>query len=54
MDHLPVLPVIDALELLAAADGPVHSVGVQAQLLFQLLTQLEGIMFIVVDYPAPL
>ena len=43
MDHLPVLPVIDALELLAAADGPVHGVGVQAQLLFQLLTQLEGV-----------
>ena len=43
MDDLLLVPVIDALELLAAADGPVDSVGVDAQLLFDLLAQLEGV-----------
>ena len=43
MDHLPILPVVDALELLATADGPVHGVGVQTQLLLQFLAQLKGV-----------
>ena len=43
MDDLAVLAVVDALELLAAADGPVHGVGVDAQLLFQFLAQLKGV-----------
>ena len=43
VDHLPVLPVVHALELLAAADGPVHRVGVDAQLVLQLLAQLKGV-----------
>ena len=36
-------PVIDALEVLAAADGPVHRAGVDAQLVLDLLAQVEGI-----------
>ena len=43
VDDLPVLAVVHTLELLAAANGPVHGVGVDAQLLLQLLTQLEGV-----------
>ena len=43
MEPLPVLAVVHALELLAAADGPVHRVGVDAQLFLQLLAQLKGV-----------
>ena len=43
VDDLPVLAVVHTLELLAAADGPVHGVGVDTQLLLQLLTQLKGV-----------
>ena len=38
-----LFPVIDALKLLAAADGPVHSIGVDAQLPLYLLAQLQGV-----------
>ena len=43
VDNLAAAPVIYALEVLAAADGPVHRVGLDAQLLLQLLQQLEGV-----------
>ena len=36
--------VIDALELLAAADGPVHGVGLDAELVFQLVEQVERVL----------
>ena len=39
-----LLPVVDALELLAAADGPVHGVGLDAQLPLHLLQQVEGVL----------
>ena len=38
-----LLPVVDALELLAAADGPVDGVGVDAQLPLHLFAQLQGV-----------
>ena len=38
-----LFPVIDALKLLAAADGPVHSVGVDAQFPLHLLAQLQRV-----------
>ena len=43
MDDAAALPVVHALERLAAADGPVDGVGVDAQLVLQLLAQLEGV-----------
>ena len=43
VDNLAAAPVIYALEVLAAADGPVHRVGLDAQLPFQLLQQGEGV-----------
>ena len=43
VDHLPVLPVVDSLELLAAADGPIYGIGVNAKLMLQFLTQLKGV-----------
>ena len=42
-DDLLLPPVIDPLEGLAAADGPVHRVGADAQLLFDLLHQVKGV-----------
>ena len=39
-----LFPVIDALELLAAADGPVHGVGVDAQLPLHLLAEVQGVL----------
>ena len=36
--------VIDALELLAAADGPVHGIGLDAKLVFQLVEQVERVL----------
>ena len=44
VDHLPVLPVVHALELLAAADGPVHGIGLDAQHVFDLLHEVEGVL----------
>ena len=41
--QLPVLPVVNTLEVLAAADGPVHGVGLDAQLPFHLVQQVEGV-----------
>ena len=38
-----LFPVVDALELLAAADGPVDGVGIDAQLPFHFLTQLQRV-----------
>ena len=45
-EEVDVLPaaVIDALELLAAADGPVHGVGLDAKLVFQLVEQVERVL----------
>ena len=40
---LTLLPVVNALKVLAGADGPVHSVGLNAQLPLQLVQQVEGI-----------
>ena len=42
--NLALLAVIDALKLLAAADRPVDGVGLDAQLLFQLVEQIERIL----------
>ena len=41
--HLAGVAVEHALELLAAADGPVHGVGLDAQDLFDVLHQLKGV-----------
>jgi len=41
--HFAGVAVEHALELLAAADGPVHGVGLDAQNLFDVLHQLEGV-----------
>ena len=41
--HLAGLPVEHALEFLAAADGPVHGVGLDAQDLLDVLHQLKGV-----------
>ena len=38
-----LFPVVDALELLAAADGPVDGIGVDAQLPLHLLAQFQGV-----------
>ena len=43
MDNLLLRAVIHALEVLAAADGPVHGIGVNAELVLNLLAQLEGV-----------
>ncbi|MPM44841.1 hypothetical protein SDC9_91523 [bioreactor metagenome] len=43
VNNLAPLPVVNALKLLAAADGPVHRIGFNAQLMFNLLAELEGI-----------
>ena len=43
VNDLPGAPVIDTLEVLAAADGPVDGVGLNAQLLLQLLAELKGV-----------
>ena len=43
VDVLPAA-VIDALELLAAADGPVHGIGLDAELVFQLVEQVERVL----------
>ena len=43
VDDFAVLAVVHALELLAAADGPVHGIGVDAQLLLQLFAQFKGV-----------
>ena len=43
VDDLSAAPVIHALKILAAADGPVHRVGLNAQFFFQFLQQLKGI-----------
>ena len=42
-------PVIDALEGRAAADGPVHRIGVDPELGFQLVDELKGIAGLVVQ-----
>ena len=39
-----LLPVVYAPEFLAGADGPVHGVGLDAQLLLQLVQQVEGVL----------
>ena len=41
--HLAGIAVEHALKLLAAADGPVHGVGLDAQDLLDVLHQLKGI-----------
>ena len=43
-DNTLFLSVIYPLKLFAGADGPVHGVGVDAQLPLHLLTQLKGIL----------
>ena len=42
-DDLRLLAVVNALELPAGAHGPVAGVGLDAELVFQLIEQLEGI-----------
>ena len=42
--QLCLFPVVDALKILAAADGPVHSVGLNAQLPLNLVQQVEGVL----------
>ena len=41
--HAPGIAVIDALEVLAAADGPVHRVGLDAEDFFNVLHQLKRV-----------
>ena len=41
--NLPAVPVEYPLEIHAAADGPVHRVGADAEFLFQLLQKVEGV-----------
>ena len=43
------VPVVDALEIHAAADGPVHRIGADAELLFQLIQQIKRIARLVVQ-----
>ena len=40
--NLPRLTVVDALEILSAADGPVHGIGADAEFLLQLFQQIIG------------
>ena len=42
-EDVAALPVVDAPELLAASDGPVDGIGVDAQLPLHFLAQLQGI-----------
>ena len=42
LQHLPALPVVHALEVNARANGPVHGVGANAQLLLDLVQQVVG------------
>ena len=44
VNDLLALAVVHALELLAAADGPVHGIGLDAQLPLHLVQQIEGIL----------
>ena len=43
IQHAPGIAVIDALEVLAAADGPVHRVGLDAEDFFNVLHQLKRV-----------
>ena len=43
VDDLPLVPIIHPQKVLAGADGPVDGVGLDAQFLFDLLAQLEGV-----------
>ena len=45
-----LLPVVDALEFLAAADGPVDGVGFNTQLAFQLVQEIEGVLGLAVHF----
>ena len=42
--ELAVFPVVNPLEIFAGADGPVHGVGLDAQLPLQFVQQVEGIL----------
>ena len=42
LQHLPALPVVHALKVNARANGPVHGVGANAQLLLNLVQQVVG------------
>ena len=42
--QLGLLPVVNALKILAGADGPVHGVGLNAQFPLQLIQQVEGVL----------
>ena len=42
-ENVPFFPVEYPLEFLAAADGPVHRIGLDAQLLLNLLQQVKGV-----------
>ena len=42
--QLGLLPVVDALKILAGADGPVHGVGLDAQLPLHLVQKVEGVL----------
>ena len=42
--QLGLLPVVNALKILAGADGPVHGVGLDAQLPLHLVQKVEGVL----------
>ena len=42
--NVPLVAVVDALELLAGADGPVDGIRLNAQFLLQLFQQVEGVL----------
>ena len=48
--ELAVFPVVNPLEIFAGADGPVHGVGLNAQLPLQFVQQVEGILRLPVHF----
>ena len=46
--QLALFAVVNALEVLAAADGPVHGIGLDAQLPLDLVQQIEGVLSLTV------
>ena len=43
-DQLFLLPVVNALKILAGADGPVHGIGFDAQFPLHFIQQVEGVL----------
>ncbi len=49
-NELALFPVVHALEILAAANGPVHGIGLNAQLPLHLVQQVKGIFRLPVHF----